>query len=58
MEALRSLARSKRFWTAVVGLVFMVGVEVIPGLEENAPQLQETALYIIGLLDRDWETML
>jgi len=50
MEALQSLSRSKRFWTAVVGLFFMVGVELVPGLEENASQLQETALYIIGLL--------
>lgn len=50
MEGLQNLRRSKRFWTAVVGLFVMVAVEVVPGFADNAAQVQETVLVIIGLL--------
>ena len=44
------LFKSKRFWSAVVGLVLMIAINFIPDLEVNADMLQDTILVIIGLL--------
>lgn len=51
MQALSNLRQSKRFWTAVVGLFSMVGLEFFPSLDAaTAAQLQEYTLIVIGLL--------
>lgn len=44
------LFKSKRFWSAVVGLVLMIAINFVPDLEANADMLQETILVIVGLL--------
>lgn len=44
------LFRSKRWWSAVVGLVFMAAVHFIPALAADQDTLTKSALIIIGLL--------
>ena len=49
----------KRFWTAVIGLVFMVLVGLEPRLADSADLLQSASLAIISLLitsftGQDW----
>jgi len=44
------LLKSKRFWSAVIGLVMMVLVNVIPDLADNDGQLTNAILIIVGLL--------
>lgn len=50
MQGLTNLKKSKRFWTAIIGLFLMVAVEFAPGLADNAAQIQDTVLIIVGLL--------
>lgn len=47
MEGLYNLSRSKRFWTAIVGLVFLVGQEFIPGLRDVD---QSAIVTLVGVL--------
>lgn len=42
--------RSRRLWASFLGLLFMVLVQVVPGLAEHADTLQNAALILIGLL--------
>jgi uncharacterized membrane protein len=42
--------KSKRFWSAVVGLVFLVAGAFHPEVEVNAEMFQEALLVIVGLL--------
>ena len=42
--------RSKRFWTGLIGLVFMVAVEFFPELAENSDLLIDSTLVVVGLL--------
>lgn len=42
--------RSKRFWTGLIGLVFMVAVDFFPELSENSALLIDSTLVIVGLL--------
>lgn len=42
--------KSKRFWSALVGLVFMVASAMIPSLEQHAEQLINSILIVISLL--------
>lgn len=44
------LFRSKRWWSAVVGLVFMAAVHFVPALEPDAQLLTTAALIVVGLL--------
>jgi uncharacterized membrane protein len=44
------LFKSKRFWSAVLGLVLMIAINFVPDLEANADMLQDTVLVIIGIL--------
>lgn len=45
-----AIFRSKRFWSAVLGLVMMVLIHFEPRLADNAEQLTASVLIIIGLL--------
>lgn len=45
-----SLFRSKRFWSAVVGLIAMIAVAFIPELEQHMEQLVPAIVAIIGAL--------
>lgn len=42
--------KSKRFWSAVVGLVFMVLTQLVPDLKANQETLITGAMILIGLL--------
>lgn len=42
--------KSKRFWSALLGLVMMIATSIVPGLEENAETLVPAILVMIGLL--------
>lgn len=44
------ILKSRRFWSALLGVVFMVLVNIIPELKANAEQLTNAALIVIGLL--------
>lgn len=50
MNVISNLSHSKRFWTGIIGVFMMLAVEAVPGLENNAAQLQEAILYIVGML--------
>jgi uncharacterized membrane protein YqjE len=45
-----ALLKSKRFWSAVLGLVMMVLINFDPRLTDNAEQLTASVLIIISLL--------
>lgn len=47
---LPDLFRSRRWWSAVVGLLFMAAVHFIPALAADQDTLTKSALIIIGLL--------
>lgn len=47
---LPDIFRSKRFWTAALGLFFMVLVEFIPAIAGSADMLQQSAFALVGLL--------
>lgn len=42
--------RSRRFWSALVGLVFMVLVAFVPDLQSESETLITAAMVVIGLL--------
>lgn len=42
--------KSKRFWSAVLGVLFMAAVHFIPALAADQDTLTKSALILIGLL--------
>lgn len=50
MEKLPSIFKSKRFWSAIIGLVFMIAVEFVPEVGTNADELQGSIMIVIGIL--------
>ena len=42
--------KSRRFWTAVVGVAMMVAVNLVPALAQSADVLTTAILVVIGLL--------
>lgn len=44
------LFKSRRFWSAIVGLVMMVIVNFIPELKQNAETLTTAIMIVVGLL--------
>jgi hypothetical protein len=44
------LFKSRKWWAMVVGLVMMAIVHFVPDLAENADQLTESILIVVGLL--------
>lgn len=44
------LFRSRRFWSAIVGLVLMVVVNFVPELAQNVDTLTTAIMIVIGLL--------
>jgi sugar phosphate permease len=44
------LFKSRRFWSAVVGIVMMVAVNFLPQLAQNADTLTTAILIVVGLL--------
>lgn len=44
------LFKSKRWWSAVVGLAFMAAVHFVPALVPDQDLLTKSALVVIGLL--------
>ena len=47
---LPAILQSKRFWTALIGMIFMVLVSVWPEIEEHTQILQEAAIIFVSLL--------
>jgi uncharacterized membrane protein len=47
---LHPLLKSKRFWAAVVGLVFMIVGAFLPDLDLTAEMYSEAVLTLIGML--------
>lgn len=50
MENVPEIFKSKRFWSALVGLVMMVATSLIPELEQHADTLIPAILLVISLL--------
>lgn len=50
MDNVPSIFKSKRFWSAVLGLVFMLAVEFVPQVGQNADELQAATMIVISLL--------
>lgn len=48
--AIPEIFKSKRFWSALVGLVMMVAVNLVPDLADNADTLTAAILVVVGLL--------
>jgi hypothetical protein len=44
------LFKSRRFWTAVIGLAFMVATAFVPELEAEADLYTSAAVKIVGML--------
>lgn len=42
--------KSRRLWVGLIGLIFMVLVQIIPTLAEHAETLSNAAIILIGLL--------
>lgn len=50
MENVPAILRSRRFWTSVVGLLFLVLVQAVPVLAPHVETLSNAILLVIALL--------
>lgn len=50
MENVPAILRSRRFWTGLLGLLFMVLIHFVPNLAPHAETLTNAVLLVIGLL--------
>lgn len=48
--AARKLARSKRFWTGLIGLFALMFSAFLPGLEEHLSTIQPGIVAIVGTM--------
>lgn len=50
MENVPAILKSRRFWSSVVGLLFLILVQAIPSLAPHAETLSNAILLVIALL--------
>jgi len=50
MDNVPAILKSRRFWTGLIGLIFMVLTYAVPSLAPHADTLSSSILLVVGLL--------